>query len=167
MSKTKEIVLIGIFSALLFTQEQLLASLPNIQLTIFLILLYSKCFGYKNTLIIILIHTLLDNFYMGSFNLVFFPFMLIGWSLIPIGLHTIFKKVENSTHLACLSILFSLLYSWIYIIPNSIYYNLDPFVYFISDIPFEILLCISSFITTLWLYEPCFNVLKQLIKNSV
>ena len=162
MNKTKEIVLIGIFSALLFAQEQLLVSLPNIQLTVFLILLYSKSFGYKNTFIIIFIHTLLDNFYMGSFNLVYFPFMLFGWSLIPIGLHTIFKKVENSTHLAFCSILFSLLYSWIYIIPNSIYYNLNPFIYFISDIPFEILLCISSFITTLWLYEPCHKVLKQL-----
>ncbi len=162
MSKTKEIVLIGIFSALLFTQEQLLASLPNIQLTVFLIILYSKSFGFKNTLIIVLIYTLLDNFFMGAFNIIYFPFMLIGWSLIPILLHTIFNKIENSIHLALLSILFSLLYSWIYIIPNSIYYNLNPFVYFISDIPFEIILCISSFITTLWLYEPCIKVLKQL-----
>lgn len=162
MSKTKEIVLIGIFSALLFTQEQLLASLPNIQLTIFLIILYSKCFGCKITLFIVFIHTLLDNFYMGSFNLVYFPFMLLGWSLIPICLHTIFKNIEDGTHLALCSILFSLLYSWIYIIPNSIYYGLNPIVYFISDIPFEIILCISSFITTLWLYEPCIKVLKQI-----
>ena len=166
MSKTKEIVLIGIFSALLFIQEQLLVSLPNIQLTVFLIILYSKSFGYKKTSLIILIYVLLDNFFIGTFNFIYFPFMLIGWSLIPIGLHTIFKKVENSTHLACLSILFSLLYSWIYIIPNSIYYNLNPFVYFISDIPFEIILCISSFITTLWLYEPCIKVLRQLIKKG-
>ena len=162
MSKTKDIVIIGIFAAILFVQEQVLTFLPNVQLTVFLIILYSKCFGYRKTLAIILIHGLLDNFYMGSFNMVYFPFMLFGWSLIPILLHTIFKKINHGNHLACLSILFSLLYSWIYIIPNSIYYNLNPIVYFISDIPFEIILCVSSFITTLWLYEPCAKVLNQL-----
>ena len=167
MSKTKEIVLIGLLTAILYTQEQLLTFLPNVQLTVFFIILYSKVLGLNKTILIIFIHVLLDNFFMGSFNLIYVPFMFIGWSLIPILLNSIFSKVNDSTHLACLSILFSLLYSWIYIIPNSIYYNLDPFVYFISDIPFEIILCISSFITTLWLYEPCIKVLKQLTKNPV
>ena len=167
MSKTKELVLIGLLTAILYTQEQVLTFLPNIQLTVFLIILYSKVMGLSKTLLIIFIHVLLDNFFMGSFNLIYVPFMFIGWSLIPICLNTIFKRIENSTHLAILSILFALLYSWIYIIPNSIYYNLDPLVYFISDIPFEIILCVSSFITTLWLYEPCVKVLKQLTKNPV
>lgn len=164
MSKTKEIVLIGVLTAILYAQEQMLTFLPNIQLTVFLIILYSKVLGLKKTVLIVFIHVLLDNFFMGSFNLIYVPFMFIGWALIPILLNSVFSKVNDSTHLAILSILFALLYCWIYIIPNSIFYNINPFIYFMSDIPFEIILCISSFITTLWLYEPCFKVLKTLNK---
>ena len=166
MNKTKDLTLIGILTAILFIQEQLLTFLPNIQLTVFLIILYSKVLGLNKTILIIFIYSILDNFFMGSFNILFFPFMLFGWSLIPICLHTIFSKVNNSTTLAWLSILFSLLYSWIYIIPNSIFYNINPITYFISDILFEILLCISSFITTLWLFEPCAKILNKLSSRN-
>ena len=77
MFRIKDITIIAIFAAILFVQEQLLTFLPNVQLTVFLIVLYSKVFGLSKTLIIILIHTILDNILMSSFSLYYFPFMLI------------------------------------------------------------------------------------------
>ena len=69
MFRIKDITIIAFFSAILFVQEQLFSFLPNVQLTVFLIVLYSKVFGFTKTAIIILIHTLLDNIVMGSMNL--------------------------------------------------------------------------------------------------
>ena len=78
----KDMVIIAVCTAILFVQEELLSFLPNIQFTVFLIVLYSKKLGFFKTSFIVIIHTILDNLFMGSFNIIYFPFMLLGWLLI-------------------------------------------------------------------------------------
>lgn len=154
----KDITLIALMTTIIFVQEQLLSFIPNFQLTIFLIVLFSKKLGLVRTLIICFIHTLLDNFIMGSFNIIYIPFMFIGWAIIPITLNTIFKKIESNIVLAFLGILFSFIYSWLFIIPNIFILNVKFFDYFTVDILWEVLLATSSFITILLLYEPCSKI---------
>ena len=165
MSRIKQITIIAAFSAILFVQEEVLTFLPNVQLTVFLLILYSKVLGFKNTTIIVCIHTLLDNIVMGSLNIIFFPFMLIGWLLIPIIVCSLLKKCNNSFILASFSIIFSFVYCWIFMIPNIIFYSININTYLISDILWEIVLAISSFLTTLWLYNPCASILNKLVEN--
>ena len=74
MHKVKDITIIAVFAAILFIQEQALSFLPNIQLTVFLLVLYSKVFKLWKVLVMIFIHVLLDNLFMGSFNIYYFPF---------------------------------------------------------------------------------------------
>lgn len=164
--KTRNITIIAILTVILFVQEQVLVFLPNISLTVFLIVLYSKVLGFKKTTIIILIYVLLDNLYMASFSLYFFPFMFIGWELIPIIFCSFFKKIENSFILALGAVLCSFLYCFIYFIPNYVFLEIDLVPYFIADLPFEFLLSGSSFLTTLWLYPPVKRKLLELyLKN--
>ena len=59
----KDIAIMAVMTSILFVQEQLLSSLPGVQLTIFLILLFSKKFGLIKTVIIVIIHVLLDNLF--------------------------------------------------------------------------------------------------------
>lgn len=165
MNKTKDIVLVAILATILFAQEQVLLFLPSVQLTFFLIILFSKALGLKRASLIVIIYVFLDNMFMASFNMVYTPFMLVGWLIIPISLNTIFKEVNDSFNLALLAILFSLLYCWIYIIPATIIMDMPFIPYLMADIPFEIIMCISSFITTLWLYDPCIKVFKKLYQN--
>ena len=54
MFRTKDLTIIAVFSAILFVQELALSFIPNVQLTVFLLVLYSKVFGLKKTFIIIL-----------------------------------------------------------------------------------------------------------------
>ena len=96
MKYTKNITLIALLAAILFIQEQLLSFIPNVQLTFFLFVLYSKKLKFIDTIFITLIYVVLDNLVSGSFNLLFIPFMFIGWIIIPILLNTIFKKVESN-----------------------------------------------------------------------
>lgn len=164
IKSTKDITIIAVMTTILFVQEQLLASLPGIQLTVFLIVLFSKKLGLAKSSIIIVLHVLLDNFYMSSFSLMYTPTMLIGWLIIPLSLCTIFKKVESPIILALLGVLYSFIYCWLYIIPSYFLISISPIAYLISDITFEIALAVVSFVSILFLYNPCskiFNLLKK------
>lgn len=162
---TKNLVLISVLSVIVFVLEQALIFLPNITLTVFLMILYSKCLNIKNNLWIIFIYVMLDNLFMGTMNLIFLIFIYLGWSIIPITLNTIFKNINSSITLACLSLLYSLLYCLSYVIPTVLIYHIDPVVYLMNDVVFEIILMISSFVSVLWLYEPCCKVLKRYVTD--
>lgn len=158
---TKDITLIALLTTLLFVQEQALAFIPNVQLTVFLILLYSKKLGFLKTSLIVAMHVVLDNLVMGSFNLFYTPFMFIGWFLIPLLMCTLFRKVESNISLAFLGILFSFFYSWVFIIPNCIILSVGFISYLMSDLLFEIILALSSFLSILLLYNPLSKVLDK------
>ena len=55
MRRVKDITIIAILAAILFVQEQALSFLPNIQLTVFLLVLYSKTLKLWKVLLIIFI----------------------------------------------------------------------------------------------------------------
>ena len=162
MIKIKDITVIAFFAGILFIQEQLLSFIPNVQLTVFLIVLYSKVFKLWQTLLIILIHTLLDNIFMSSFSIYYFPFMLLGWSVIPIIINLFFKKNDNPLTLAFVGMGCSFIYCWSFVIPTAIFTNASIVAYLIGDITFEIILAISSFLSILWLYNPCYKLLIKL-----
>lgn len=165
--KTKDIILLALLTAILFIQEQILSFLPNIQLTVFLIILYSKVFKTKKTIVMVLIYVILDNLFMGSMSLLYTPAMLIGWLIIPITMGTIFKNVEKPLYLGLLGVMYSFIYSFLFIIPNMILTKISFAAYMISDIPFEIMLAGSSFITIIWLYEPLKKVLEKLTLKEI
>ncbi len=158
--KINDLVIISILTTILFVVEQVLTFIPNVQLTFLLIIIYSKVLKTKKTLFIILIHVLLDNLFMGSFNFMFIPFMFIGYSVIPITLNLI--KIESEIKLAFISVLFSFIYCFLFLIPSVITTGIKISDYLIADIPFTCILSISSFITVLWLYKPLSNKLIEL-----
>ncbi len=164
--KIFDFVLIAILSSVLFVQEQVLSFLPNFQLTVFLLVLFSKKLGMLRTIIIVIIHVILDNIVMGSMSLYYTPTMLVGWLIIPITLNTIFKKIDTNINLAFLGILYSLIYSWLYLIPSSILTNVSPIAYLLGDILFEVILAMSSFISILLLYNPCARVIDIIYEKS-
>jgi hypothetical protein len=167
LKSTKEITLLSVLTTILFVQEQLLAAIPGVQLTVFLIVLYAKKLGLVRSSIIVVLYVILDNFFMSTFSFIYTPVMLIGWLIIPILLSTVFKKIEKPILLGLLGIMFSFLYSWLYIIPTCIIANIDFFVYFLTDVVFEIILAICSFISILVLYKPCSKVFDILMKNKI
>lgn len=161
--KIKDITLIAIFSVILFVQEEILNFMPNVNLTIFLIVLYSKTLGIKRTILIIFIYCLLDNFVMNSFNVYFTPCIFATLILIPIFINTIFKNTNGKLKLSFLGAIFSLIYCWSFMVPSVLIYKMDFLSYIIADIPFEILLAMSSFISILLLYNSCSKVINNLL----
>lgn len=166
-----DIAIIASCISIIFVQEQILSFLPNIQLTILLLIVYSKKLGFIKTSLIVVIHTLLDCLITGSLNLYYFPFMLLGWMIIPIIISIFFKKCESPIVLAVMGIVFAIIYSWIFIIPNIIIPNgflngVGIINYILADILFEVLLAASSFISILWLYIPCSKVFEKVLNET-
>lgn len=122
----KRLLFLTTLVTVLFVQEMFLSSIPNIQLTVLLIMLYTKTVGIRDTMIILVIHVILDTLLFGGGLFYYSPFMLLGWSMIPLLLGTVFRKVNNEIYLSLLSILFSVLYSWAFIIPSVFIFNM-PF----------------------------------------
>ena len=169
--ETKDLTLIALLATIIFVQEQMLAFLPNIQLTVFLLVLYSKKIGFIRTSIICLIHVVLDNMVMGSFNVFYMPFMFVGWMIIPITLNTVLKKVDSNIVLAFLGIIYAFIYSWLFIIPNCFILNVSFKAYLIADFIWEVLLALSSFISILLLYDPVSKIFnnsyfKRILRNE-
>ena len=157
----KDIALMAILTAILFVQEQLLTFIPNVSLTIFLIVLFSKKLGLIKTLLIITCHVLLDNLFMSSFNVVFVGFNLLGYYIIPLTLCTFFKRINNNIVLGLLGFIYSLIYCWMYIFPNMIVLNIDLISYLIADILWELVLALSSLISIILLYNPMSKVFNK------
>ena len=162
MHRVKDITIIAAFAAILFIQEQALSFLPNIQLTVFLLVLYSKVFKLWKVLVIIAIHVLLDNLFMGSFSFYYFPFMLLGWSTVPIIINVFFKNNDNPIVLAFIGFGCAFIYSWMFAIPQVLFTETDIFAYLIADSLFEVILAVGSFITILWLFKPCYKIIKDI-----
>lgn|SRR5690554_297050 len=158
----KDIALITVLTSILFVQEQLLLFLPNIQLTFFLIILYSKKLGLKRSSYIVILYTVLDSLYMNAFDIIYFPFLLISWLIIPLSINTIFKRINSTLYLSVLSILYALIFSFIMMIPQVLVLNIPVLAYLASDIYFQIILATSSFISTYLLYEPLEKVFNYI-----
>ena len=163
----------AMLTAILFLQEEALTFIPNVQLTVFLILLYSKKLGFFRTSIIVTVHVVLDNLVMGSFNLVYTPAMFVGWMLIPIVINLFCRKIESPIALGIIAAVCAFMYCWCFILPTYLLYNMDPLKYFISDILFEVILAVCAFVSTSILYKPCsklfdkFRITKTNVSNEL
>jgi energy-coupling factor transport system substrate-specific component len=157
----KRVIFMSMCVTILFVQEQMLVFIPNVQFTTLLIVLFSSIFKLKETIVIIIVYVLLDNIYMGTLYPLMLAPMLIAWLLIPISYHTILRRTKNEIKLALFGLIFGFVYGWIYIPFRMIEQEIfDFWAYLILDIPFEIIMAISNFVTIMWLFKPLYKTLS-------
>jgi len=160
---TRKIIMIAIAISITFVQEQMLLFLPNVQFTVLLIIIFSSVFSLKESLVYILGYVLLDNMYLGGFNLFYMIPMLLAWSLIPITYHTILRKTTNEYYLGVFAFVFGFVYGWMFIPFNMIQTGITNLIpYITADILFEVIMAITGLLTVIWLYQPLMSVLKSL-----
>jgi len=162
--ETKKMLMISLSIAILFTQEQLLMFLPNIQLTVLLIILFTSVYTFKESIIMITAYVLLDSLFMGGFNVFYMVPMLLAWYLIPLSYHTLLRKTKSELKLALFALIFGFIYGWMFIPFNMIQTGIPNFVpYLIADIPFELIMATTGFLTVLWIYQPLYKVLTEIV----
>lgn len=165
--KTKDVVLIGMMGAIMFTLQVALSSLPNIELVTLLTILFTLIFN-KKAVLIIYVFVLLEGLLYG-FGIWWFGYLYV-WTVLYF-ITVLFRKVTNPIYWAVISGGFGLGFGALFSIP---YFITGGFAggaaYWISGIPFDLIHGISNFILALVLFKPLFKILdiinKQLENRS-
>lgn len=159
----KEIALIAILASVLYVQQLALFFIPNVQFSTLLIVLYTRLFGFKRTMFIIIIHIIVINLFtpFGPVMPIHLVSMFIGWSIIPVVLTTVFRRANSALALAFLGLFFGSAYGMAFI-PATVFVLNSPFLpYLIADIPFQVIMACANFITIMWLYDPLKKILIE------
>ena len=160
----KELSILAFMTVILFLQEELLSFIPNFQFTFLLIAVYIKVVGFRKTSVIVLAHILLDNLFMGSvIPYVMIP-MIIGYFIYMALIY--FFRNKNIYLLMLFGVLGSLIYCYMFLFANIIFLDVEPYAYWILDLPFEGILALTTAITLFYLYEPLSNKLSKLLKKN-
>lgn len=148
----KELTILAFMSVILFVQEELLTFIPNVQFTFLLMAVYTSVFGLKRSMMIVLVHVILDNLVMGSMMPIVVIPMLIGYIIYVSLIYLVRNK--NLFIIVLTASLGSLIYCYSFLVANSLFLDINMYAYFIADIPFEILLILSTILTITCLYNP-------------
>jgi len=162
----RSITLAGMLLAILFVQEQFLVLIPQFQFTVVLIIVYAAIFPYKILIPMIFAYVLLDNIYMGSLNYLYFIPMVVGWILLAI----VARSLKNRPFYIqiFLAIAFGFVYGWLYLPARMIEQGVGIiWLYLKMDLPFEIMMAASNFVTMLLVYQPLRLSLERLIERNI
>lgn len=144
---------------IIFVLEEVMTLIPNVQLTVLLLMVSGAVCGPYYGTIIVLVHVFLDNLFIGSLIPVVMIPMAIGWEIVML-LGFITKKAPLWVTVTC-SGLGALAYCWIFVAANATFLDIDMRLYIIQDIPFEIILVVCSVVTVMFLFKPLTNLLNK------
>jgi len=160
--RIKDIVIIGMMSALLLIVQVGLGFLPNIELVSLLIILYTLIFGRK-TLYIIYVFVAMEGLLYG-FGLWWFSYLYL-WTILFI-ITMIFRKERSSLFWAIISGAFGISFGALCSILNIFLSGIPSAVAFwFSGIPFDILHGIGNYAIALMLFKPLYHLLNEVHKK--
>ncbi len=154
----KKLCFLVMITVILFVQEQLLSFIPNIQFTFLLIALYTSVLGIYNSILIVVVHVLLDNLIMGSFTPTVIIPMMIGY-VITIILVSLVKK-KNLILITSMVVIGNIIYAICFAVMNILVFDIKLKPYIAGDIPFTALMVLSTIVTMIFLYRPLEKVLS-------
>jgi energy-coupling factor transport system substrate-specific component len=158
----KDIVIIGMMSAIMIALQVVLGFLPNIELVSLLIILYTLVFGRK-TIYIIYVFVVVEGFIYG-FGLWWFNYLYVWTVLFLITI--LLRKLRSPLLWAAVSGFFGLGFGALCSIPYFMTSGISTgFAYWVSGIPFDITHGISNFVITLVLFLPLYYILDKVNKR--
>ena len=163
-----DIALVGLMVAVIEVFKFAMMGLPNIELTSFWLILFSKNFG-KKVYFVVPVFVLIEGIIFG-FNLWWISY-LYTWPLLVL-ITRLLKRNDNKTIWACLSAIFGLCFGALCAIPYA-FTGTDlqsgltiAFNWWVAGIPWDIAHCVGNFALMLLLYKPLSEVMQKLQKHS-
>lgn len=160
----KDIAVIGLMVATIEAAKAAMAFLPNIELTSFLLILYTLVFGVK-TLLAVPVFILIEGAVYG-FG-IWWVMYLYAWPLLVL-VTLFFRKKDSVWFFSILSGVFGLLFGALCAIPYFFIGAADgnlqsgitmAVTWWIAGIPWDITHCVANFALMLVLYRPVRKVL--------
>lgn len=157
--KIKDIVIIGLLTAILIIVQVGLSFLPNIELITTLIILYTLLFGRK-TLCIISAFVLVEGLIYGM-GLWWFNYLYVWFILYAIV--RLLRKNQSPVVWAIVASAYGFSFGALCSIPYFITGGIPSGVaYWVAGIPFDVIHGISNFIIAFVAYLPFYYVMKRL-----
>ena len=164
-----DVALVALMGAVIEVFKFTMMGLPNIELTSFWLILFSKNFG-KKVYYVVPVFTLIEGVIFG-FNLWWISYLYV-WPLLVL-VTRIFKKNNSALTWAIISAVFGLSFGALCAIPYA-FTGTDlqsglsiAFSWWVAGIPWDIAHCVGNFVLTLLLYKPLSEIMLkiQLRKN--
>jgi len=156
----RRLCLLALMGALMFASKIVMASLPNIHIIAFLIVLTAMLFSWE-ALYSVMIYVLLEGLFFG-FGIWWISYLYAWPLLVPITV--LFRKNESPLFWAITTGVHGLCFGAMCAIPYLFIGGMKmAFAYWLNGIPFDLLHCAGNFIVTLLLMKPVKSVmLKQI-----
>ncbi len=161
----------ALLASVLVVMEQAMALIPNVQLTMLLIGVYSAALGFRKSAEIVAIYIVIDSMVASamypdwvSMTWVSMPAILVGWLLSSYAFSWL--KTESNLSAASLGAVMSFVYGTIIAVYTSAVYQLDFLVYMSFDIPYQILMAVSSFVSISLLYSRLVGIVRSQTKGE-
>ncbi len=162
-----DIALVALMVAVIEVCKFAMVALPNISLTAFWLVLFSKHFGNK-VYYVVPVFTLIEGVIFG-FNLWWISY-LYAWPVLVL-VTRLFRKNDSAVTWATISGIFGLFFGALCAIPY-IFTGTDlksglvaAFSWWVAGIPWDIAHCIGNFALMMLLYKPLGKVIENLKKN--
>ncbi len=160
--KIKDIVIIGMLSALFLTVQVGLAFIPNVELISLFVILCTLILGYK-ALFIIYIFVVCELFIYG-FSTWWINYLYVWTILFLVTL--IFRKERSPYFWAIVSGLYGLSFGALCSIP---YFFMGGFptmlAYWVSGIMFDLVHGTANFVLALVLFRPLYHLLERIYRK--
>lgn len=160
----KDVVICGIFSAVLLVAQIALAVLPNIEMVSLLVIVYTLVFKRK-TIPIIYIFALLEGLIYG-FGIWWIMYLYV-WTILYLIVR-IFRKNESALFWALVGGFYGLSYGLLCSIPYLAAGGIGAGIaWWIRGIPYDILHGVGNFMVILFLFKPIYAALHSMYRHFV
>lgn len=159
LAHTKSIILLALFSSIIYVSQIVLSVLPNVNVVTLLFIVYTYNIGIKKTLVILFTFNILMGITYG------FGYWIIGYFWIfgiLIVLTSLSKRIikDNVILWSLFGLTFGFLFGFLFAINDSYFVGVNLIAYYIKGIPFDLIHGFSNLLAILLLFEPLNNVLK-------
>ena len=159
----QELCTLALMGAMIFASKFVLASLPNVNLNMLLIILCVAFFGWK-TLYAVGVYVLLEGLIFG-FSLWWVSY-LYAWPAVT-AFMMLFRKNESPLVWAVVAALCGLFFGpLMYILYLTVTGWETAVALWIAGIPYDLIYCASNFILTLLLYRPLNRVFSHFLTRT-
>lgn len=158
----KDIVICGLFAAVLLVTQVALAVLPNIELVSLLIIVYTLVFG-KKTIPIIYIFALLEGLLYG-FGIWWVMYLYV-WTILYFIVR-LFRQSESSLFWGVVGGFFGLSYGILCSIPYVVAGGIGAgLAWWIRGIPYDLIHGAGNFVVIIILFKPIYRALKKVYQS--
>ena len=162
--RAREIVILGLMTALLLVAQVGLSFLPNIELVSLLIIVYTLVFR-KKVFLIIYTFVLLEGLIYG-FGTWWFTYLYV-WTVLAL-LAWAFREMESTLGWAILNAAFGLMFGALTALTNLFISGIGGMIsYWVAGIPFDLMHCAGNFATALVLFKPLTALFKRLLPKGL